>query len=474
MGKRLCFIKQNLIAFLCGLLIFIFCSSNVLAKNTIIPIKNNENVASSPKPVLNIEHWQTKQQVPVYFVETPEIPMVIINVIFTAGSAYDENHWGVAQITANLLGEGTKDKTADQIANEFADVGAEFDADVNQDMAVVSLKSLSEPKYLQPAFNLFTDILAHAVFKPDAFSQQQKLSLAAIKQSQQDPESVALMAFYKTLYQEHPYAHPVYGTLDTVNKLTVDDATHFYQRFYVANNAKIVIVGDLRKIDAEKLTDDLTNTLSNGEAAPKLPLPNTSQVQSKEHILFPANQTTMIIGQIGITRNDPNYFPLFVGNYVLGDLPLESLLFEEVRKNRGLSYDASSSFIPYLVPGPFVIELQTRKEAADEALNVTEQTLQKFLTEGPTDAQLNLAKKLIINSFPISLATNDNISSVLCKMLFYGLPLNYLDTYRTKIQAVTKDQIKQAFIHHIDQNKMITITVGPKYDPGTYLTKNPD
>lgn len=425
------------------------------------PKKNFQNEKNPVKPILHIQHWQTKQALPVYFVQARQIPMVIINVIFTAGSGYDQNKWGLAQLTANLLDQGTTHRDVDQIANDFADSGADFNVAVNKDMAVISLVSISQAKYLQPALDVFTDVLSHPTFPKDGFSRKQALALAAIKQSEQDPAAVAIKQFYQSLYQNHPYAHPVNGTLKTINQLTVNDAKQFYQQFYGVKNAKIVMVGDLSRQQAETIANDLANNLQLGQAVPTLPeTPDVIQKISKQ-ITFPANQTTIILGQLGINHQEPDFFPLFVGNFILGDLPLDSLLFQKVRREQGLAYNTSSDFLLHLNKGPFVIQLQTRAEKASEALAITQKTLRDFIQQGPSEAQLALAKNLIINSFPISLATNNDISQVVTNMVFYHRPLDYLDTYRSKVQAVTTAEIKQAFLRHVRPNDMITITVGP-------------
>ena len=419
---------------------------------------------------MNLHYWKNKDNVPVYFVAAHEVPMIIVNLVFKAGSAFDGKEWGLAQLTGSLLNQGTKTRDADQIANDLSAIGADYDVDVDRDMSVVSLKSLSERKYLVPALDIFLDILANPSFPVNGFTRTQQQLLASIKSQQEDPAEIAEEQFFESLYLNHPYAHPVNGTLSSVGKIKISDAIGFYKQFYNNQNLKIVIVGDLTQAEANNISKQITTALiSNpGSLAPAIPIPS-NPVAVKKHILFPAQQTSILIGQLGIRQNDPNFFPLLVGNYILGDLPLDSLLFQEVRKKRGLAYDVDSNFTLYQELGPFSINLQTRSQAANSALNVTMETLQNYLKKGPSEEQLDLAKKTLINSFPVNLASNQSIANVLVRMAFYNKPLNYLDSYRDNVAAVTLEQVRKAFGQSIDPSKMIEITVGP--GDGVAVTK---
>ncbi len=437
---------KNLRILLCGLL-----------------ITASFTATAAPKPVLHIENWKTKQGAAVYFVAAQELPMVNIKVIFTAGSAYDDQSWGLASLTANTLVEGTSLHDTDQIAAAFDQSGAEFNADANRDVAQVSLRSLSDLKYLTPALQTFTEVLSKANFQEKSLAHIKRQTLASIQQQQEDPMTIAGKEFYRTLYQSHPYAHAIIGAPETINAITKSQVENFYHRYYTAGNAKIIIVGKLTRSNAEKISNQLLADLPSGQAAPTLPTVNT-QIQSvTRNISFPSQQTSIVIGQLGATRReDPNYFPLIVGNFVLGEMPLGSILFEQVRNQRGLTYNISSSLHLLTYRGPFTITLQTRAAQTQQALQVTRQALQQYLQQGPTEQQLQLAKQNIIRNFPLNLATNADIASILAQMAINQRSLNYLDTYCDKINAVTADQIKKAFQQLIQPNQMITVTVGKK------------
>jgi zinc protease len=414
------------------------------------------------KPLLNIQHWQTTQGTPVYFVRTPELPMINLQVIFTAGSAYDQSQWGIANLTANMLNQGTQQHNADQIADALDQVGAQFATETNRDVTIIGLRSLTNPQYLTPALQSFNELLSQANFPVKALDRVKQQTLSALHEQEEDPAKVAMDSFYANLYPQHPYGHTVLGTAKTIEPLTPEQVKTFYQRYFVSANAKIILVGDLDRATAEKTAEQMMRSLPKGTPASALSADNTPPTQSLVAVEFPSQQTSIVTGQLGIARQDPAYFPLMVGNFLLGQMPLESLLFEQVRNQGGLAYGVSSNFSQLSYRGPFAVFLQTRAEKKNEALDITRRVLREFVAQGPTPAQLQSAKQNLILHFPLELSSNEKIASVLAQMAINQRPLDYLDTYRDKINAVTQEQVQQAFQSHIDPNKMLTVMVGQK------------
>jgi zinc protease len=166
------------------------------------------------------------------------------------------------------------------------------------------------------------------------------------------------------------------------------------------------------------------------------------------------------MGAPGMHRGDPDYFPLYVGNHVLGDGGLVSRLHNEVREKRGLSYSVNSYFSPMEQDGPYLLSLQTRNDQVDEALSVMRDTLQKFLDKGPTEDELVASKKNITGGFPLRIASNSNILDYLNVIGFYDLPLDYLEVFNDRVMAVTREQIVDAFQRRVKPETMTTIIVG--------------
>ncbi|MFI3121808.1 MAG: pitrilysin family protein, partial [Methylococcaceae bacterium] len=315
-----------------------------------------------------IEHWQTPQGSRVYYVHTEGLPMVDIQVAFDAGSARDGSQFGLSALTSALLDTGAGPWNADEIAQRFESVGAQFGAGISSDMASVSLRSLTDKPLFDKALETMQVILTQPKFNEADFQREKNRTLAGLKQQEESPGDLAGIAFYKALYGDHPYGHPSSGLIPTVSVLTVSDLRNFYQKYYVAANAMVVIVGDLTKPQAEQTAEKLIGGLAAGQKPEPLPEVLMPVKAGMQHIEFPSSQTHVLVGMPGSYRKDPDYFTLYVGNHILGGGALVSKLFDEVREKRGLAYSASSSFAPLFRNGPFAISLQTRNDQTGQAL----------------------------------------------------------------------------------------------------------
>jgi zinc protease len=419
------------------------------------------SVTGFSRSVLEVQHFKTSKGVNVLFFETHELPILDVQIIFNAGSAYDDHFFGISQFTNAMLNEGTKKLNADQIADEFDRVGAEFSSTVDRDMAVVGLRSLTDQALLNSALETFTQVLSEPRFATQDFQRVQKQILSAIKQKHQYPGSIAGDTFYKLLYEDQPYAHPVLGTKEMIESLKPQDLRNFYQKYYVANNAMVAMVGDVSLEQAKRIVDRVLSELPVGGVVDQLPVVSSNVTEKiEEHITFPSEQTHILMGQTGITWHTPDFFPLLVGNYILGRAPLTSELFKEVRNKRGLAYSVGSCFVLLKYGGPFVVDLQTRTDQSLQAVQIVRQTLERFVREGPTNERLLEAKQSLKGQFPLKFMDNQKILACLAQIGFYQLPLDYLDTYLEKIDAVTLEQVKKALGKYIHPNKMITVTVG--------------
>jgi zinc protease len=180
---------------------------------------------------------------------------------------------------------------------------------------------------------------------------------------------------------------------------------------------------------------------------------------------FPSSQTHLYAGQPGMSRGDPDYFPLYVGNHILGGSGLVSILMHEVREKRGLSYSVYSYFAPMAERGPMILGLQTKNTQADEARGVLLDTLQRFVDQGPTDDELEAAVKNITGGFPLRIASNSNIVQYLAMIGFYDLPLDYLDQFTGRVSAVTKEQIRDAYQRRVHPDRLAVVLVGGDPEP---------
>lgn len=407
-----------------------------------------------------IQHWTTDNGARIYFVPAAGLPMVDIQITFDAGSARDQEKKGVAHLTNALLDDGAGELNADQIAEQFDSLGAEFGTGSYRDMSIMTLRSLTDPELLTPALALFTLTLNQPTFPAESFERDKKRTLISIQSQLQSPQSIIDKRFFKAVYGDHPYSAPSLGLAESVSALTRDDLISHYREYYVAKNAVIAMVGNLDRAAAEMIANQLTKGLEKGSAAPRVSPVSTLDKGDVINIEHPSSQTHILIGQPGMTRDDPDLFPLYVGNHILGGSGLVSRISDEIREKRGLAYSAYSFFSPMRVAGPYLMGLQTRNDQADKAIEVMFATLQRFIDNGVTAKELEAAKRNITGGFPLRIASNNKILGFLGNIGFYHLPLDYLDTYNDRINAVTIEQIKDAFKRRVQPDKMVTVTVG--------------
>jgi len=417
--------------------------------------------ATSVQAAVKIEQWQTSAGSAVYFVENHDLPILDLSVNFAAGSARDTvEKSGVASITRYLMTLGAAGMSDEAIANKFADVGAVLGGSFDADRAALSLRTLSSERERLQALNVFTQILQKPDFPDAVLAREKARIISGLQESATQPESISTKAFMSALYGTHPYSLDDSGEIDTVAAIKRDDLRAFYQQFYGAKGAVIAIIGDVTREQAQQIAESLSAGLP-ASSAPAPIAAVTAPSQAKEQrIAHPASQSHILLGYTGIKRNDPDLFPLYVGNYILGGGGFVSRLTEEVREKRGLVYSVYSYFMPMAEAGPFQIGLQTKKDQAEAALVLVRETLEKFLKNGVTEAELKAAKANIIGGFPMRIDSNKKILDYLSVIGFYKLPLNYLDGYNKNVESVTAAQIKDAFNRRLKTQNFVTVIVG--------------
>jgi zinc protease len=406
-----------------------------------------------------IEHWVAPSGARVYFVENHALPMLDVEVNFPAGSARDPaGKPGLASLTQALLDLGVEGMDENAIADRLADLGARVSGGVDKDRASVSLRTLSARETRDAALDVFRAVLCAPKFPADVFEREKARSVAALKESLTLPGAIAGRAFWAALYPDHAYGRN--ATPESIAAISRADLERFYREHYGASGASLTIVGDIGRSEAEALAQKLTAKLPvtagspSPTAAPGLP------VGSEQRIAHPAAQAHVLIGLPALQRGDPDFFALQVGNYTLGGGGFVSRLMREVREKRGFAYSVYSGFAPLMQPGPFQIGLQTRKEQVDEALGVARETLARFLAEGPDESELQAAKQYLSGSFPSRLDSNGEILDNVAAIGFYGLPLDYLDTYINKVEEVTAADVRAAFARHVKPENLVTVVVG--------------
>ena len=407
-----------------------------------------------------IQHWTTENGLSIYFVPSPELPMLDLELVFAGGSARDENKAGVAMMTSSMLNKGADGMNADQIAEAFESVGAEFSSSSGAERSTISLRTVTITEEQNKAIQTWLKVLGKPEFPEKDFKRTQKQALIGLDEEQQDPGSIANKAFYENLYGDHPYASPGSGTEDSIKAMTTEDLQTFYKTHYVAKNGILAIVGDIKREAAETLAEKISKAIATGKKAKAIPEVHPLKESKTVRIDFPSSQSHIYIGQVGDKRGDKDYFSLYLGNHVLGGSGFTSRLMKEVRVKRGLSYSVYSYFMPQRELGPYILGLQTKNKQVDEAIKVSRDELKKFLADGPTNDELDQSKKNITGGFPLRTASNSDIASYIAMIGFYNQPLDYLDTFAEKISEINRDTVMDAFKRRVHPDKMLTIIVG--------------
>lgn len=416
-----------------------------------------------PAPALaapEIEQWTTDNGARVMFVRAPEIPMVDARVTFDAGSARDGDQPGMARLTSNLLMSGTDERDTDAVARALEREGAEVSTGSARDMAWVKLRSLSEAEHLDPVAGLVGELLSRPAFPQDELARLVEQQLTGLREQEQSPGGIADSLFREAIYGDHPYGQDPLGTRESLKAIDREAVRDFHDRYYVGANANIAIVGDIDRARAKTLAHTLVGDLPAGESAPALPpVPKLEEDRTIEEP-FPSTQAHVKIGRPGVARGYEHWPALYVANHVLGGGGFTSRLYDEVRSKRGLVYGVYSYFSPMQQAGPFRIQLQTRGDQVDEALDVVRDVFNEFHSKGPSAEEVEDSILNITGGFPLQVDSNDDITGYLAMMGFYGLPVDYLERFPEQVREVDADSAHAAFLDALGQRPRVTVIVG--------------
>ncbi len=416
--------------------------------------------------VPQIEYWTTDNGARVYYIPAMDLPMVDVRIVFDAGSARDNGKPGVALLTNGMLPEGAAGKSAQILAEAFESVGAQFSNGALKDMAWFSVRSLSEDRYLDVALANLKYILNKPDFPQAAFKRELGRMEVGLQARKQSPGDIAEEAFYKALYGDHPYASPIAGTEESIKTIGLQDLKAHYEKYYVAKNAVIAIVGQVDQKKAKQIANNLVADLPAGVVADKLPDVKQLQQSKTIRINFPSKQSHVLMGQLGTKRGDDDYFTLYVANHPFGGSGFASRLVDEVREKNGLAYSVYSYFLPMRLHGPFQMGLQTRSDQTDKALNIVNKELRRYVAEGPTNEELDASLKNITGGFPLRVDSNKKLVEYLSMIGFYNMPLNYLNDFIGNVKAVDHDKIRDALKRRVHPDKMVTVIVGSQATDG--------
>lgn len=425
--------------------------------------------AWTARAAIPIEHWVHGSGARVYLVASPTIPMLDVQIDVDGGSRRDPAaQAGLASATASLLSAGVRAQgdlpalDENRLSEAWVDLGAQFGASAGSDRFSLSLRTLTREDLLSGAVRLAARQIAAPAWPESVWQRDRERMVANLREADTRPATQAGRAFARAVYRGHPYGQE--ATAESLAAIGVPDMQRFWRRHVVACRAQVSLVGAIDRATADRIVGELMAPLqAHGcEDLPAVPEVQPLTQAVEERLPFDAAQAQVLVGQPGYRRNDPDFFPLLVGNHILGGGGFTSRLTQEVREQRGLSYSVYSYFAPGLHAGAFQLGLTTRPDQADLALSVARGVVAKFVVDGPTEAELQAAKDNLINGFGLRLDSNRKLLDNVANIAWNGLPLDYLDHWTDRVQAVTTDDIRRAFRRVLQPDRMVTVVVGAR------------
>jgi len=392
--------------------------------------------------------------------ENHALPVVMVNMIIKAGSIMEPaGKAGLAHLTAGLMTKGAGGMSATEISEAIEFVGGSLSVGGGRDFASAGLSVLK--KDADTGFDLLGKVLISPAFEQEEIDRLKNTVKAGIIRGEQDPATVASKAYAKAVYGEkHPYGRPVVGTIESVDAITRDDIVAFHDAYYAPNNSIIAVVGDITADEAKALISKYMSGWKqkpvNEPVFPETPSPKgIERVDINREI----TQANILMGHLGVKREDPDYYALYVMNYVLGGGGFASRILDKIRDDMGLAYSAYSYFMADKYDGAYVVGLETKNESAKLATEETLKIIEKMREDGLTDQELQDAKDYITGSFPRKTDTNAKIAGLLAQVEYYNLGLDYFQMYQREIEKVTKDDVLRVARKYLHPDNIYVITV---------------
>ncbi len=416
--------------------------------------------APRPFKMAPVTSYKLDNGLQVELVPDHRFPFVTVSLGIKAGSCYESpDKLGLADITADMLTEGTSTKKSREIADEIDFIGGGMKASSDYDFTLLSGSALS--KYTDRLFNLMSDVLLHPSFPEDELQLKKTNLLQELAMKRSEPDFLVEERFNRVVFGNHPYA-VVAPTPKTVQAINRKDLQDFHSRFYLPNESVLIVVGDF---DEQKLREVINSHFNSDWKTGHLPiaqLPNAPQ-QHGRHIYLvdrPGSvQSSIHLGNVAIKKTDPDYFPMLVTNEILGGAT-QARLFLNIREQKGYTYGAYSEMAARREPGSFSAEAEVRTEVTAPSLEEFLYELDRIRNVRVTDKELKDAKNYIVGSFQLGLETQSGLAQRLLEAKLYDLPSDYLEKYTEKVMAVNADDVRRVARRLIDIDNIVIAVVG--------------
>ena len=393
--------------------------------------------------------------------ENHGIPLVQLRLMIKTGSTADPaGKEGTAALLARLLKRGTKSRSASQFFEEVEFVGGTIDTNAGPDASFVWGEFAARDA--EVGFNLLADLVLNPAFRAEEFDKEKRLALADIVETLDDPERLAQTSFASWLYAGHAYGRPVDGTERSVKAITRDDVTALYEARYAPGNAVLAVVGDVSAAQAAQRADRYFAAWKR-RAVPDMRLADPLPVHGRRILLVDkpdATQSQIRFGNVGIRRADPDYFPLAVGNTVLGG-GFTSWLVNEVRVKRGLTYGIASRVEAHRTSGSFYVTTFSRNPAVLETIKVALDQVRRLRGGELPGDDLDKARSYLAGLYPLRIESPDDLAAEILDVDLYGLDPDYINQYQKRVRAVQADAVKRVAARRLPLDDLAIVVVGP-------------
>lgn len=416
---------------------------------------------ANAEAIVQIQEAVASNGLRILLTEAHNVPMVAMRLILPAGSRFDPpGRAGAASLMATMLTDHTAKHDHHAWASLLDMHAIQLHAGVDRDACFIDLQALTEE--VPFSVSLLAEAVLHPGWSPKRFAMLKENRLAALKKTLEDPRSRGEQALAKLLFPGHPYGHPPEGDLEGVANVELEDLKRIFALQFHPHGAVLAVSGD---IDMQRVLKIVENRLASWKGKASLGIEDLSAPRqpkpASRHIAMPTKQTTLMFATLGPARKDADFFPMLVLNHVLGGGGFASVLMEEVREKRGLTYGVYSYFIPLARPGPFVIALQTRNNEADSAADTVRKIMRDLAHRGVKKERIKAAKAHLIGSFPQRIDSNRERVALMAMIGFYKLPLNYLNVWAEKIASVSPEAVNEIARRRLDPSRWVFVRVGP-------------
>jgi zinc protease len=395
----------------------------------------------------------------VVVVEDRRLPLVSYRLAFRVGGAFDPPELpGLTDLLAGLLPEGTESRTSREIAEEVARIGASLSAGANSDYTIVAASALA--MFNDRILELMADVTLNPSFPENEVELARQNTKEGLRQQRAQPSFLASEMVSRVMFGDHPYS-VVAPTPESIDRSTREEFVNFHKSKLVPNSAVFIIVGDVRYDDILRRLESLFSTWERGaELVTDFPAPPIRTMRTAYLIDRPGSaQSNIIIANSGITRTNPDYFPLLLMHTVLG-ANASSRLFMNLREEKGYTYGAYTNLDARRTAGTFRATAEVRTPVTGDSLKEFFYELNRIRNERVSEKEIADAKSYLTGVFPIRLETQEGLTDQLVQIKMLRLPDDYLQLYRDRVQAVTLDEIQHVAQKYVKPDEAALIVVG--------------